>query len=54
MSHAPLNSWVWYKAFLRWVWAQDRSPDTPDIPKNASGLVGIYPPKKEGTSSARR
>ena len=39
---------VWHKAFLRWVRAQDRSPDAPSIPKNASGPIRI--PLKSGAS----
>ena len=35
------------KPFLRWVWPKGRSPDTPGIPKNAWGPVGI--PLKGGT-----
>ena len=39
------------KPFLRWVWAQDCSPDTPDILKNASGSIGI--PLKTRASDAK-
>ena len=35
------NRRVRNKGFLRWIWAQGRTPDTADFPKNASGPVGI-------------
>ena len=40
------------KLFLRWIQAQGRSPDTPGIPLNASGPVGIS--LKRDTSGARQ
>ena len=40
------------RPFFRWVRAQRRSPDTPGIPKNASGPVGIL--LKRSASHAKR
>ena len=40
------------RPLLRWVPAQDRIPDTPGIPQNASVPVGI--PLKRGTSGDTR
>ena len=51
-SHAPPNERVWQKAFLKWVQEQSRGPDTPNIHKNAKGLVGI--PLKWGATGTRR
>ena len=45
-SHQPDECGT--RPFLKWVWAQGHSPDAPDIPKNASGPVGI--PLKSGAS----
>ena len=39
---------MWHKAFIRWIWAQDNSSDTPSIPKDALGPIGI--PLKRGTT----
>ena len=41
LSCAPPNGRGRYSAFLRWVRAQDCSPDTPNIPKNAPGPVDL-------------
>ena len=41
LSAVPPTGRLWLNAFLRWVRAQGFSPDTPGIPKNASGPVGI-------------
>ena len=46
LLRAPPNGRVRYEVFLRWVWAQGRSPDIPGDSKNTSGLVGI--PLKRG------
>ena len=48
-SSAPLCD---TRTFLRWIRAEDRSPDTPGIPKTVSGSVDISLKKK--ASGARR
>ena len=52
LSFVPSIGRVWHRVFFRLVWAQDRSPDTPSIPQNASGLVGL--PFKRGASGVGR
>ena len=51
---SPPNGPVWHKPFLRWVWAQDCNQDTPGIPQNASGPVGIPLKKAIELSPPRR
>ena len=41
LSSVPPTGRVWHKALFRRVWPQGRCPETPGIPKNASGSVGI-------------